>query len=276
MPDIVAVVVSYGSLAQLAQLLPTLRAPTATLRVAVANNLVGDDLSAVVGDAIELLEMGGNLGYGAAINRTVELTGAGADWVLVVNPDVTFEPGAIDELLRVGESDPSIGAVGPQILTALGEVYPSARRLPSLRTGVGHALLSRAWRGNPWTHRYLSDRELPPRQRDAGWLSGACVLVRARVFTELGGFDDDFFMYFEDVDLGRRIARAGYRNVYAPSATITHTGAHATSSSGRVMIRAHHRSAYRYMARKYSGWYLFPLRLTLRLGLAIRARLVRG
>lgn len=275
MTGILAVVVSFRSGPQIAELLPTLTTATAGLTVKIANNAVGDDLSSFTAPAT-VLEMGANLGYGAAVNETVRREPERPDWVLVVNPDVTFQPGAVDELLRVGESDPRIAVVGPLILTATGAVYPSARRLPSLRTGVGHALFSRVWPGNPWTHRYLADRELPPRQRDTGWLSGACLLVRGTVFEQLGGFDEGFFMYFEDVDLGRRVVESGFRNVYAPTAVITHTGAHSTSSAGSAMVRVHHRSAYRYMAAKYHGWYLWPLRVALRLGLGLRARLVRG
>jgi N-acetylglucosaminyl-diphospho-decaprenol L-rhamnosyltransferase len=276
MPDVAVVIVSYRSGPQIEELLPTVRATTVELTITVANNAVDDDLSASLSahPSVHLQEMGGNLGYGSAVNEVMRLA-APPDWILVVNPDVVFREGAIDELVRVGESDARIGMVGPQILTAAGEVYPSARRLPSLRTGIGHAMFSRVWRGNPWTHRYLSDRELPPRQRDAGWLSGACLLIRGSVFRELGGFDEGYFMYFEDVDLGRRVGDAGYRNVYVPSAIITHSGAHATSSSGRVMIRAHHASAYRYLSGKYSAWYLWPVRAALRAGLGLRSRLVR-
>lgn len=224
MTQILAVVVSFGSGPQIAELLPTMRAETAVLTVRIANNAVGDDLTPFVAPPAAALEMGSNLGYGAAVNETVRREARHPDWVLVVNPDVTFHSGAIDELLRVGQSDREIAVVGPLILTAAGAVYPSARRLPSLRTGVGHALFSRIWPGNPWTHRYLSDRELPPRQRDAGWLSGACLLVRGTIFEQLGGFDEGFFMYCEDKDLCRRIVDAGYLVRYDPRVTCVHIG----------------------------------------------------
>jgi N-acetylglucosaminyl-diphospho-decaprenol L-rhamnosyltransferase len=276
MPDIAMVIVSYRSGPQIEALLASTGGTVAHLTITVANNATGDDLTTYLAahPSVRVREMGSNLGYGSAINRVVTES-ADPEWVLIVNPDVIFEPGSIDELLRVAESDTRIGVVGPQIRTSTGDVYPSARRLPSLRTGVGHALFSRVWRDNPWTHRYLADRELPPRERDAGWLSGACLLVRGSVFRQLHGFDDGYFMYFEDVDFGKRVGEAGYRNVYAPSAIVTHSGAHATSSAGRVMIRAHHASAYRFMADKYSGWYLWPLRAALRVGLAVRSRAVR-
>jgi N-acetylglucosaminyl-diphospho-decaprenol L-rhamnosyltransferase len=196
---------------------------------------------------------------------------ATTDWVLLANPDVVFTRGSIDELLRVGMADDSIGVVGPLILTSEGDVYPSARRLPSLRTGIGHALFGTIWKSNPWTKSYLSDRELPPRQREAGWVSGACMLVRRSVFDAVGGFDDKYFMYFEDVDLCARVAKSGAKVLYAPSASIVHAGAHSTSASSKLMITVHHESAYKYLAAKYRSWYLAPLRAVLRIGLRARA-----
>jgi N-acetylglucosaminyl-diphospho-decaprenol L-rhamnosyltransferase len=79
-------------------------------------------------------------------------------------------------------------------------------------------------------------------------------------------------MYFEDVDLGYRLGRAGYRNVYQPASTVTHVGAHSTGSESARMVRAHHDSARRFLSKKYSGWWLWPVRATLRAGLALRSR----
>jgi N-acetylglucosaminyl-diphospho-decaprenol L-rhamnosyltransferase len=89
----------------------------------------------------------------------------------------------------------------------------------------------------------------------------------------VGGFDPGYFMYFEDVDLGRRLAAAGWLNVYAPSAEIIHTGSHATAQNRQAMFLEHHRSAYRYLAGRYPGRRWAPVRLALRAGLLGRARL---
>lgn len=217
-----------------------------------------------------LLELGDNRGYGGGIAAGVQASTSGAEYLLVVNPDVTFTPGAIDALVAVADADPGVGSVGPRILEADGTVYPSARNLPSLRTGIGHAVLGRIWHGNPWSSRYRAEHAYGDDPRDAGWLSGACVLTRRTAFDGIGGFDERFFMYFEDVDLGARLGKAGWRNVYAPSSTVTHTGAHSTAQSSKRMEAAHHDSAYTYLASKYSGWYLAPLRWVLRLGLSAR------
>lgn len=221
------------------------------------------------------LETGGaNLGYGGGINRGAR-EGGDAPWLLAANPDLVFDAGAIDELISVALETPSAGMIGPLIRTPTGEIYRSARRLPSLRTGIGHALLARPWPDNPWTRRYRDDGSLTPERRRAGWLSGSCILFPRPVFDRVGGFDESYFMYFEDVDLGARVARAGFDVLYAPSAEIVHIGGDSTRGVSRLMIQAHHRSAYRYLSRRYSAWYLAPLRVALRVGLALRARIVR-
>ncbi|MBC7594095.1 MAG: glycosyltransferase family 2 protein, partial [Kineosporiaceae bacterium] len=158
--------------------------------------------------------LGMNSGYGGGMNAAVAALPASVEWVLVSNPDVVLGRGSLDVLVATGDSDPLIGSVGPAILTSEGTIYPSARSVPSLRTGVGHALFANLWVENPWSRAYRRDTAEAPVRRDAGWLSGACFLVRRSAFDSLGGFDPGFFMYFEDVDLGHRLGKAGFRNVY--------------------------------------------------------------
>lgn len=220
----------------------------------------------------KLIELSENKGYGAGIAAGVSAGTSPAEFILITNPDVTFAPGALDDLLRAAEELPDAGALGPKILDAHGRVYPSARNLPSLRTGIGHALLSRVWPGNPWTRSYRADREYGSGRRDAGWLSGACLLVRRSAYEAIGGFDPSYFMYFEDVDLGDRLARAGWRNVYVPESVVTHTGAHSTARSAKRMDRVHHDSAYLYLSRQYSAWYFAPVRFAMRIALKLRQR----
>ncbi len=215
------------------------------------------------------LPLSDNPGYGGGMNAGVASLPDTVEWVLVCNPDLELDPGSIDALIAVGDSDPTIGSVGPAVLNTDRSIYPSARSVPSLRTGVGHALFVTVWQQNPWTTRYRHDSDTAE-QRDAGWLSGACVLVRRSAFASLGGFDEGYFMYFEDVDLGYRLGRAGWRNVYAPQAQVIHTGAHATTTESERMIRAHHASARRFLTRKYSAAWLFWLRWGLSAALRVR------
>jgi N-acetylglucosaminyl-diphospho-decaprenol L-rhamnosyltransferase len=221
---------------------------------------------------VQLIRSISNVGYGAAANLGV--AAADEEWVLVANPDIVFEPSALDVLLTVADRWPRSGVVGPRIHTPDGHLYPSARELPSLGRGIGHALFGWLWPSNPWTAAYRREHS-DPVEGSVGWLSGSCLLVRREAFREVGGFDEGYFMYFEDTDLCERVAKAGWDVVYAPSAVVEHRGGHATVSRADAMSLAHHRSAYRYLARRYSGLGWAPVRGALRVGLSARYQLGR-
>jgi N-acetylglucosaminyl-diphospho-decaprenol L-rhamnosyltransferase len=221
---------------------------------------------------VRLLPLGGNLGYGRAANAGIDAcTG---ELVVVANPDIVWSVGSLDALVAASERWPRAGSLGPLILTPTGELYPSARELPSLGRGIGHALCGWWWPSNPWTKAYRLEHE-PPSERAVGWLSGSCLLLRREAYDAVGGFDPAYFMYFEDTDLGARLGQAGWSNVLVPDAVVTHFGGHATSRVADQMLREHHASARRYLFRRYSGWAWLPVRLGLRAGLAIRMALAR-
>lgn len=277
-PTLAVVTVSYNSVGALDPFLDSIpRATRADVIVLVVDNASPeiDEIRVIVSSRnAHLLELPRNIGYGAAINRGIAWLPSSIRWVLISNPDVVLHAGSVDELLAAVSTREHVGAAGPRVLQPDGSVYPSARRLPSLRVGIGHALFARAIPSNRWTRRYQAN-ELPENaDRLAGWLSGSCFLVVRSVFNRIGGFDEGYFMYFEDVDLGARITRAGFDNLYWPTAVVTHTGAHSTLARAAAMERAHHASAYRYVARKYSSWYLWPLRLVLWIGIWTRSLLV--
>lgn len=263
------VVVTWNS----AEVLPGFLASLASATSCDYELVVADNASAVaptVPEGARLLSTGGNLGYGAAANLAA--AGARTPWLLVANPDLTFRPGALDVLLGAAGRWPRAGVLGPGILTPDGRLYPSARALPSLGRGIGHALLGWWWPANPFTRAYRCEAG-PPREGPAGWLSGSCLLLRREAFEAVGGFDPAYFMYCEDMDLCERLARAGWQVVYVPSAVVTHQGGHATRQAAREMLRAHHDSVYRYLARRHRR--LAPA-LRLGLGLRYRASLVIG
>ncbi|GAA4187922.1 glycosyltransferase family 2 protein [Gryllotalpicola kribbensis] len=268
------VTVSYHSQGALRELVGSLArselVPTATI---VVDNARDDGLDLPTLDGLEVVAAPTNLGYGGGINFGARRLPQSVEWILITNPDVTFTEHAISTLLAVASEQPDAGAVGPRVLESDGETYPSARELPSLRTGIGHALFANVWLGNPWTRRYRGENRVTTGTwRETGWLSGSCLLVRRSAFEAIGGFDESYFMYFEDVDLGARLAQAGWRNLYVPGAVVTHTGAHSTTNHASAMRREHHRSAYLYLSRKYSAPYLWPLRIGLKIALSVRAR----
>ncbi|QPK84235.1 glycosyltransferase family 2 protein [Corynebacterium qintianiae] len=227
-------------------------------------------------EGVEVFSTGGNIGYGAAINAAVKrLEGrreAGeidGDFFLITNPDVRFTPGSVDALMACAQREPKVGAAGPRIEEADGSAYPSARAVPGLFTGSGHALLYDVWPDNPFSAAYRSNNDMEV-QRTAGWLSGACLLVRWGAFDDIGGFDERYFMYLEDVDFGDRLNRAGWDNLYCPSSVIKHDQGHVAGKHSRVTVPAHHKSAYRFQADRHPAWWQAPLRWALWCGLQIR------
>lgn len=221
---------------------------------------------------VEFLDTGGNIGYGAGMNagaRFARAHGVDEEFFLIANPDVTFSEGSLDELIACARRHPDAAAVGPRIVEPDGSNYPSARAVPTLLTGIGHALFGTIWPSNPWSRAYRDDADMDS-ERPAGWLSGSCLLVRWEAFEQIGGFDERYFMYLEDVDLGDRFTRAGWRNILCPTAVITHAKGHSTKAHRGAMLRAHHDSAYRFQADRHPHWYQAPLRAALWLGLRVR------
>src|SRR3954452_21582879 len=247
-------------------------ASTDPVDLVIVDNGTDQSVSGAVADEFgaRLLVTGANLGYGHAANRGAD--GCESPWLLVANSDLEWEPGSLDVLVRIAAADPHVGSAGPALLNTDGTVYPSARALPSLTHGAGHALFVKVWPGNPWTRRYRAEQEMSGQQRAAGWLSGACLLLRRQAFEAVGGFDDEYFMFFEDVDLGERLGRAGWTNLYVPQAHVTHVGGTSWRAKPARMISAHHASAARYVGRRYPRWYQWPVRKAAALGLRLRER----
>lgn len=227
-------------------------------------------LPPAIGTYIPLAE---NPGYGGGMNHAAQSLPSSVEWILICNPDVILQPDSVDRLLQTARSDSRVGAVGPAIENLDGTLYPSARSVPSVRTGIGHALFANVWRSNPWTSAYRDAVTADGLAKDAGWLSGACVLVRRSAFDDIRGFDEGYFMYFEDVDLGFRLGRAGWRNVFEPAAIVRHVGGHSTKTASADMVKAHHASARRFLSKRYEGARWWPVRVGLTIGLAVRARI---
>ncbi|MDQ0574686.1 glycosyltransferase family 2 protein [Agromyces albus] len=272
-PALAVVTVSYRSGSVLPGLISSLREATSRpYEVVIADNAPDDGEKRVaVESGARYLPMDRNAGYGGAVNAAIRVLAPEIQWVLICNPDVRLLPGSLDVLVDRLEADPTIGAVGPRVLNEDGSTYPSARAVPSLRTGIGHALFANIWKGNPWTRTYRTPSDLSGEARIAGWLSGSCLLVRRAAFDAIGGFDEGYFMYFEDVDLGVRMAEAGHLNLYEPSARVVHTGAHSTSAEAPRMVAAHHASARRFVGRRYAGPLLLPIRWAIYGALGVRS-----
>ena len=270
---VVAEVVNWNAGAHLVACARTLVDAGAGEVVVVDNGSTDDSLARLEAaglDRVRVERTGRNLGYGAGINRGVVLAGPGD--VLVCNPDLLLEDTCISALLKRLEAEPDLGIAAPRLHNVDGSTYVSGRPFPSLRDALGHAFVGLVWSGNPWSRRYLQsgwDRDLPA---DVDWASGALLLVRREVFDALGGFDERFFMFMEDVDLCWRAREAGWRVGVEPAAVAIHVVGASRAAHPYRMIVAHHRSLWRWSSLRWQGWHraglpLVAVALTLRAGL---------
>jgi N-acetylglucosaminyl-diphospho-decaprenol L-rhamnosyltransferase len=215
-----------------------------------------------------------NPGYGSAINEGVSLLPSDCTVIVMCNPDVTFEPETLQRVVDALLAHPTTGIAGPAVINPDGSIYASARAFPGVRVGIGHAILGEIWKKNPWTQRYLGVYEGDD-VRIVDWLSGSCLVAKKEALDQVGGFDPEYFMFLEDVDLCFRLKRAGWRSLYVPGAQIEHSGGHSTKSRMADMVRVHHESARRFLFRLYDKPVYWPLRQVLRLGLGVRSVLAR-
>jgi N-acetylglucosaminyl-diphospho-decaprenol L-rhamnosyltransferase len=206
---------------------------------------------------VRIVRPGRNVGFGAGVNRGLAVLAGEAtpaEWVLVSNADLVVHHGALEAMHSALGSHPAWAIVGPRIFTQTGEVYPSVRSFPSFTDAAGHALLALFKPDNPFTRRYNPGPPEGDVVTEAGWVSGSCFLARRAALEELGGFDEGYFMYAEDMDLCWRAHQAGWGVGFAGTASITHVQGVSTARRPYRMMVAHHRSALRFTFRTTTGW----------------------
>jgi N-acetylglucosaminyl-diphospho-decaprenol L-rhamnosyltransferase len=270
------IIVSYNTRELLRACLESLRACTLRLRVVVVDGASADGSAALVRSAFPevcLVEPGRNTGFAAGNNIGLERLGllhqaipsnsrmapdlrpATCDYVLFLNPDTVVHADAIETLVAFLEAHPRVGAVGPRLLNPDGSLQAAAFRFPTLMMTLldvfppGEVLPGRLY--NSWWHgRYPQEH-----QGDAPFPIdhplGACILARGTVAEQVGGMDEQFFMYSEEVDWCYRVRRAGWAIWQVPKARVTHVGGAATRQFRTRMLLALYESRLRFFHKYY-------------------------
>jgi GT2 family glycosyltransferase len=194
-----------------------------------------------------------NRGFGGGVNAAAREAGPGH--LLILNPDCELTMPLVAPLLSILEDDPSAGVVGGLVRESDGSVQASARRFPDATTGLAGrtSWLSRIAPGNPLTRRNLTT-EPASGLRQVDWVSGALMLIRRETFDAIGGFDERFFLYWEDADFCKRAAGAGWTTWYAPVAEVVHRTARASRHAPVRSQAAFHVSAFRYYWKHGGMW----------------------
>jgi len=227
---VTAVVVTHESAGVIDQCLDALRlaAPRRGLEIRVVDNASQDGsaerAATRLGEA-SVVRLSTNRGFAAGVNAV--LGGFTGEWLALVNPDVVVPAGAIDALADVLVTSRDAGLVAPRVVGPDGRSEASVGRFPTLERERAHALfldrlIGREGRLAP----------VPLQTASVDWVSGCMWLLRGVAVREIGPMDEDYFMYYEDVDYCRRLREAGWGVIVAPSIAVTH-------ARGRGSVRSH-------------------------------------
>lgn len=222
-PLVTAVVLNYRSWRDVLRCVRALKRQTIADRVEIlvmdnrsGNESIGSLRNRLGAErGVRILESPVNRGYGQG--NEVAIRQARGEYLLIINPDNELLPDALEKMVDAMALDPSIGILAPKLIHEDGTVRDSHRAFPGLLDVIAKRTVLRAV-FPARVRKYLQADADPDGVRDVDWVVGACLLLRRSFYTELGGFDPRFFLFFEDIDLCRRCWLAGKRVVYFPRA----------------------------------------------------------
>jgi len=261
--NIAAVIVSWNVRDLLTQCLTSVEAEARTwtggrVETWVVDNASADGSAAMVSErfpSVHLLESGRNAGFGAGCNLALAALPDDIDAVLLLNPDAALASDSLAALAQTLEAHPDVAVVGPMLLEADGTVQSSRRRFPRFRTAfLESTILQTYLPANGELRRFYCWDRPDTEEQEVDWLMGAALLVRTAALRQVGGFDESFFMYFEETDWMLRAAQASWRVRYQPAAKVTHLGGR---SSEQAMARRHVyfvQSKVRYYRKHFGGF----------------------
>jgi GT2 family glycosyltransferase len=266
------------------------------MQVVVVDNASSDDSREMVRELfpeVTLIANSVNTGFGAGNN--LALGTAVGRYVMFLNSDTVVTEGALDKMVRYADDNPDIGIVGPKLLNGDGSLQYSCRSYPNLGTGFfRNTPLGRLFPNNRFTNDYLLtdyDHNAP---RDVDWLSGAALMMRKSLIDEIGAFDEEYYMFCEDVDLCWRVnhtsisnelrsasqktselagdkPRATWRVSYFPESVIYHLIGKSTDLAPTRMTYEFHRSQHLFYKKHYAHETPMLIRPIIPFGIWLRA-----
>lgn len=276
--DLSICIVNWNTRDDLEQALLSLHQPDPgiDLEVVVVDNASHDGSADMVRQRFPraaLIASSTNLGFARGYNLAVSRTRG--RHLLILNPDTVVHPGALEAITAFLDSRPEAAAVGPRLLNRDGSIQPSCRRFPNTWAAIfRNTLLGRVFSGNRFVRAYLMADFDHLSIREVDWISGAAMAIRREAWEQVGGFDEGFFMYAEDMDWCLRAHQAGWRIYYLPGAVITHRIGASSDQRPLAMVAQFHRSMARFYRKHYARRWPWGLRSLPVLGIWARAALV--
>ncbi|MBU4489594.1 MAG: glycosyltransferase family 2 protein [Actinobacteria bacterium] len=193
----------------------------------------------------------GNVGYARACNQGIEVTCE--PYMIVLNSDTVLAEDTVRQVAEYLERKPRAGVVAPRLRNSNGTLQYSCRDFPSIKDAFVHAFLGLFVSGNRSSDRYKKTLWDHEGETDVDWVSGAFMAIRREAARAVGGFDEGYFMYVEDVDICWRMWQAGWTVGYIPRGDVFHhIGMSSRMASGRMLFH-HHRSMLRFHRKSYKG-----------------------
>jgi N-acetylglucosaminyl-diphospho-decaprenol L-rhamnosyltransferase len=267
------VVVTYNSAETIGDAIAPLAGAVGVRTIVVDNASSDGTLELLRSQPVETIALEENRGFAHGCN--VGWRAGDAPCVLFLNPDARIGADSVETLAAELDRDEGVGAVAPRIEEPDGSLDYSLRRTPRLRSSFAQALfLHRVFPEAPWVDEVIRDPKEYEHPHAADWVSGACFAVRRSVLEELGGLDESFFHYSEDVDICERIRRAGREVRFVPAARAEHEGGASTPRARLLPILA--ASRIRYSAKHDPAPVVLALRASVALGAATHVVLARS
>lgn len=199
---------------------------------------------------VKLIANPDNRGFPAANNQG--LSASIGRFAMTLNPDTEIVGDALSRMIDFLDGRPDVGALGPQLLNPDGSIQSSRRRFPTLVTALFESTWLQSIAPRGVLGRYYVEDVSPLSVQDVDWVTGACILVRRQVLKTVGGFDESFFMYSEELDWCKRIQLAGWTVAYLPDAKVIHHGGKSSDQAAAARHIHFQTSKIRYL-RKYHG-----------------------
>ncbi len=200
---------------------------------------------------VRLLPQTENIGFTRGNN--LGLAQARGDYILLLNPDTEVSPAALSQLLAFMRARPAVGIVGPHTLNSDGSHQSTRRRFPNLLTGIFESTWLAAWAPPAIERHYRMLDTADAAIMEADWVQGSALLLRRAVYADIGGLDEGFVMYSEELDFCRRAKSAGWQVWYHGGAFITHHGGKSSEQAATAKQIHFHSSKLRYF-RKHHGY----------------------
>lgn len=275
-PDVSVVIVNYNVRDFLSQALRSVQAASGDLEVetwVVDNNSIDGSVAMLKEDFpwVHVVANRENVGFGSANNQAIHASSG--RYVFILNPDTILQEDTLTELVAFMDANADCGAAGCQILNPDGTFAPESRRsFPTPATAFYRMTgLSRLFPRSPRFGRYNLTHIPRDTVAEVDALSGSCMMVRRTAIEQAGAFDEDFFMYGEDLDLCFRIQHAGWRIMYTPATQIIHYKGESTKKGDFRYVRLFYGAMLLFMDKHVTGRGSRPLALLLKAGIMIRA-----